>query len=162
FCLAMGAVHKTVSEPHIPARNFKRGDIMTEPARAMLPEFSDHLARLVESVSQSIAGIRNHERTIASGFVWRPGLVVTAEEALVEASAVSVLLAGQSFNAKLAGRDPSTGIALLRADGLTAPALSLAPELTPKAGELVLGVGRREQGVSARLGIVALAGGPWR
>jgi S1-C subfamily serine protease len=135
---------------------------MTETGRAVLPEFSDHLARLVESVSQSIAEIRSHEHTIASGFVWRPGLIVTAEEALGEANAVSVALAGQSFAAKLAGRDPSTGIALLRADGVTAPALSLAPELTPKTGELVLGLGRREQGVSARLGIVALAGGPWR
>jgi S1-C subfamily serine protease len=135
---------------------------MTEPARAVLPEFSDHLARLVESASQSVVEIRSHERTIASGFVWRPGLVVTAEEALGEASAVSAALAGQSFNAKLAGRDPSTGIALLRVDGLATPALSLAPELTPKAGELVLAAGRREQGVSARLGIIALAGGPWR
>jgi S1-C subfamily serine protease len=133
-----------------------------EAGRAALPEFSDHLARLVESVSLSIAEIRSHDHTIASGFVWRPGLVVTAEEALGEADTVSVSFAGQSFNAKLAGRDPSTGVALLRADGLTAPALSLAPELTPKTGELVLSLGRREQGVSARLGIVALAGGPWR
>jgi S1-C subfamily serine protease len=135
---------------------------MIEPARAVLPEFSDHLARLVESVSQSIVEIRSHERAIASGFVWRPGLVVTAEESLGEASAVSTALAGQNFNSKLAGRDPSTGIALLRVDGLAAPALGLAPELTPKAGELVLAAGRREQGVSARLGIVALAGGSWR
>jgi S1-C subfamily serine protease len=128
----------------------------------VLPEFSDHLARLVESVSQSVAEVRNHEHTIAGGFVWRPGVVVTAEEALGEAGALSVALAGQCYNAKLAGRDPSTGIALLRADGLNAPALSLAPEVTPKTGELALAAGRREQGVSARLGIVALAGGPWR
>jgi S1-C subfamily serine protease len=158
----MGAVHKTLSQAHIAIRILKRGDIVTEPAKALLPDFSDHLARLVESVSSSIAGVRSHERTIASGFVWRPGLVVTAEEALGEADAVSVALAGQSFDAKLAGRDPSTGIALLRAEGLTAPALSLAPELTPKTGELVLAAGRHEQGVSARLGIIALAGAPWR
>jgi S1-C subfamily serine protease len=128
----------------------------------LLPDFSDHLAHLIESVSSSIAGVRSHERTIASGFVWRPGLIVTAEEALGGADAVSVALAGQTLNARLAGRDPSTGIALLRAEGLTAPPLSLAPELTPKTGELVLAAGRREQGISARLGIVALAGGPWR
>src|SRR5262249_41636433 len=111
---------------------------MTEPARGILPEFSDHLARVVESVSQSVTEIRSHERTIASGFVWRPGLVVTAEEALGEAGAVSVALGGQTFSAELAGRDPSTGIALLRVDGLAAPALGLAPELSPKTGELVL------------------------
>jgi S1-C subfamily serine protease len=158
----MGVVHKVLSEPHISVRTFKRGDIMTEPVRDVLPEFSNHLASLVETVSQSIVEIRSHERTIASGFVWRPGLVVTAEEVLGEASAISVALEGQVFTAQLAGHDPSTGIALLRVQGLTAPALGLALELAPKTGELVLAAGRREQGVSARLGIVALAGGPWR
>src|SRR6516164_7491825 len=122
----MGAVHKSLSRPHIPVRILRKGDIMTEPVRTVLPEFSDHLARLVEGVSQSIVEIRSHERTIASGFVWRPGLVVTAEEALGEAGAINVALAGQAFDAKLAGRDPSTGIALLRTDGLNAPALGLA------------------------------------
>jgi S1-C subfamily serine protease len=135
---------------------------MTEPARNVLPEFSNHLASLVESVSRSVAEIRSHEHTIASGFVWRPGLVVTAEEALGEGGTVKVALGAETFDGQLAGRDPSTGIALLRVQGLTAPALGLALELTPKTGELVLAAGRRDQGVCARLGIVALAGGPWR
>jgi S1-C subfamily serine protease len=135
---------------------------MADAARAVLPDFSAHLARLVESVSQSLVEVRCRRGTVASGFVWRPGLVITSEEALGGRDAAGVALAGQAFEAKLAGRDPSTGIALLRAEGLTAPALNRAAGHNPKAGELVIAAGRREQGVTARLGIVSLAGEPWR
>jgi S1-C subfamily serine protease len=140
----------------------EKGLIMADAASAVLPDFSAHLARLVESVSPSLVEVRGRRGTVASGFVWRPGLVITSEEALTGRDAAGVATAGQAFEAKLAGRDPSTGIALLRGEGLTAPPLKLAADHSPKAGELVIAAGRREQGVTARLGIVSLAGGPWR
>ncbi len=135
---------------------------MTEAARALLPEFSAHLARLVEGVAQSVVEVRSRRGTIASGFIWRPGLVVTADETLGEANAVGVAIGDQAYEAHIAGRDPSTGIALLRVEGLTAPAVSLASGQVPKTGEIVLAAGRSEQGVTARFGIAALSGSAWR
>ncbi len=134
---------------------------MTETAKAVLPELSEHIERLVENISPSVVEVRSLERTAASGLVWRPGLIVTADEALGEGP-LTARAQGQAQEAKLAGRDPSTGIALLRVEGLTAPALHLAQGHTPKTGTLVLAIGRREQGATARLGIVSLAGGAWR
>src|SRR5271165_2344525 len=135
---------------------------MTGTANPSLSDFSAQLARLVEGVSPSLVEVRGRRGTIASGFVWRPGLIVTAEEVTGGAETIGLSVAGEAVEGKLAGRDRSTGIALFRAEGLGAPALSLAAVHTAKTGEMILLAGRREQGVSARLGIVALAGGAWR
>ncbi len=135
---------------------------MTEEAKGIaLPQFSASLARLVEGVSKSVVEIRSGGRAVASGFVWRPELVVTADEALGDHDTATVALDGHTFDASLVGRDPSTDVALLRAGGLGAPALPQAADLTPKTGEIVLAAARHEANVSARLGIVSMTGGPW-
>jgi S1-C subfamily serine protease len=135
---------------------------MTEETKGIsLPQFSASLARLVESVSQSVAEVRSGKRVLASGFVWRPGLVVTADEALGDYDSVTVALGGQTCEATFAGRDASADVALLKVDGLTAQALPLSPDASPKTGEIVLAAARHEGCVSARLGIVSMAGGPW-
>ena len=67
--------------------------------------------------------------------------------------------------ATLAGRDPSTDLAVLRlADGVTgsaAPPASAATE-PPRVGQLVLALGRPGASVTASLGIVSAVGGEWR
>jgi S1-C subfamily serine protease len=135
---------------------------MTDSIKAVLPDVSAQLALLVEGASPSLMEVRGRRGTIASGFVWRPGLVVTAEEATSEAGTVGIAIAGTVSEGKLVGRDPSTGIALFRAEALQAPALALSTGHNPKAGELVVAAGRREEGVTARLGSIAMAGSAWR
>ena len=135
---------------------------MTEEAQGLaLSQFSASLARLVEGVSKSVVEVRSGRRTVASGFVWRPELVVTAEEALGDDESATVALDGHTFEATLVGRDPSTDVAVLRVSGLGAPALPLAAGSVPKTGEIVLAAGRHEGSVSARLGIVSMTGAPW-
>ncbi len=135
---------------------------MTEETKGMaLPQFSASLARLVEDVSQSAVEIRSGKRTVASGFVWRPELVVTADEALGDHESVTIALDGQKHEATVVGRDPSTDVAVLRVGGLSAPALTLSPGFTPKTGEIVLAAARRDGSVSARLGIVSMISAPW-
>ena len=52
-----------------------------------------------------------------SGILWAEDLVVTAEEALERDDAIVLVLPdGRRVGAELAGRDPGTDIALLRAD----------------------------------------------
>jgi S1-C subfamily serine protease len=135
---------------------------MTEEAKGLtLPQVSASLARLVEGVSKSVVEIRSGKRALASGFVWRPELVVTAEEALGDHESVTVALDGHTFEAAIIGRDPSTDVAVLRVSGLGAAALPLAAGFVPKTGEIVLAAARREGSISARLGIVSMTGGPW-
>ena len=135
---------------------------MTEEAKGpTLPEFSASLAGLVEGVSKSVVGIRGGRRAFASGFVWRPGLVITADEALGDCESASVALDGHSFEAAIPGRDPSTDVVVLRVAGLGAPALPLAAGLTPRAGEIVLAAARQDGAIAARLGIVSMTGPAW-
>jgi S1-C subfamily serine protease len=136
---------------------------MTDETKGInLPEFSASLARLIDGVSPSVVEVHSGRRAAASGFVWRQGLVVTADEALGGHKTADVVLAGDRREAAIVGRDPSTDIAVLRVDGLTAPPLTLSLDAPPRTGELVLAAGKREQGASARLGIVSLTGGSWR
>jgi S1-C subfamily serine protease len=135
---------------------------MTEEAEALaLSKVSASLAQLVEGVSKSVVEIRSGKRAFASGFVWRPELVVTADEALGDDESASVELDGHTFEAAVVGRDPSTDVAVLRVSGLGAPVLPLAAGFAPRTGEIVLAAARRDGGISARLGIVSMTGGPW-
>src|SRR5262245_43932387 len=79
-----------------------------------LKAFSDAMARLVANAAPSVVSVHSH-RSRASGFIWRPGLIVTADETLAEEGDVSVGFAdGETLTATLAGRDHTTDVALLR------------------------------------------------
>jgi S1-C subfamily serine protease len=63
----------------------------------------------------------------------------------------------------MAGRDPSTDVAVLRAkdiDEVAPIALNPADDVGP--GNLAVAVGRRPEGTIAHFGAVSVAGGPWR
>jgi S1-C subfamily serine protease len=90
---------------------------MTESAEfTQIQNLSTSLASLVASTAPSVTAVQSH-RSRSSGFVWRPGLVVTADEALSEDGEFAVTLSGgDTVPAKLVGRDPTTDVALLRVD----------------------------------------------
>ena len=126
-----------------------------------LSSFSAELQRLVAAAAPAVVAVHSH-RSRASGFVWRTGFVVTADEALAEEGEISVVLAGGvAKKATLAGRDPSTDVALLRVEGAdAAPARLDTGAVKPSA--LALVVGARDGETLAALGIVSLAGPKWR
>ena len=77
-----------------------------------IQNLSTSVASLVASTAPSVTAVRSH-RSRSSGFVWRPGLVVTADEALSEDGEFAVTLSGgDTVPAKLVGRDPTTDVAL--------------------------------------------------
>jgi S1-C subfamily serine protease len=126
-----------------------------------LAAFSGALADLTASAAASVVGVEG-PRTLASGFVWRPGLVLAAEEALgEEGEFVAVLAGGARRPARLVGRDPSTDVALLRIEGETPAPVTLAAAL-PRPGALALAIGARSGAPLVALGAIAHAGGPWR
>ena len=96
-----------------------------------LETFSSAVCDLVARAASSLVAIHSH-RSRSSGFIWRPGLIVTADEALADEGEISVTLpGGKSLPATLAGRDPSTDIALLRVDRANLQPAWLGP-VTPR------------------------------
>jgi S1-C subfamily serine protease len=79
-----------------------------------LKNLSDALAAVVANAAPSVISVHSH-RSRSSGFVWKPGLVVTADEALADEGEVAVTLpGGERMPATIVGRDPTTDVALLR------------------------------------------------
>ena len=126
-----------------------------------LQDLSDALAHLVSRAAASVVAVRG-ARAQSSGFVWRPGLIVTADEALDDEGGIAVALPGGApAAATLVGRDPATDVALLRIEGASAPPLALHSAPLP-AGALVCAVGSLQGGSISAFGTVAFAGGAWR
>jgi S1-C subfamily serine protease len=78
-------------------------------------QFSNQLAATVAAAAQSVVAVHGGGRRPPSGIVWQPGIVVTAEETVVHDADLALTLPdGNRVEATLAGRDPSTDIAVLR------------------------------------------------
>jgi S1-C subfamily serine protease len=126
-----------------------------------LQHLSDALAEVVDRAAPSVVAVHS-TRSRLSGFVWRPGLIVTADEALDDEGDIAVVLpGGESAAATLAGRDPTTDVALLRVDRTAPPPVTLKSAPLP-AGALAWAVGSLQGAPIAAFGTVSLAGGPWR
>src|SRR5690349_13610759 len=92
---------------------------MTDPT--LLSSLSSSLADVVARAAPSVVSVHSH-RSRATGFVWKSGLIVTADEALADEGKVEIGLPdGSSTPATIVGRDHTTDIALLRADAGIAP-----------------------------------------
>jgi S1-C subfamily serine protease len=123
--------------------------------------FSIALADLVADTAPSVVEVASH-RSLASGFVWRENLIVTAEETLADNGEILIELAdGQVHPASLVGRDPATDVALLRVDGVALKPAVFAGAV-PRPGALAVAVGAAESAPLVALGSVAAVGGAWR
>jgi S1-C subfamily serine protease len=131
----------------------------------VLNSLSDELAGLVEAASPSIVRVEARRRMAATGIVWSDdGLIVTAHH-VVERRANEMRVGlpdGNTVSAELVGRDPSTDVAVLRADtsGLVPAEWGSFDDL--KVGNLVLALGRPGEDVLATLGVVSAVDGNWR
>jgi S1-C subfamily serine protease len=122
-----------------------------------LIELSNALAQTTETTAASAVAVHTESRGSSSGVIWRSGIIVTAEHALRRDEDIQVTLPGnRNFPATLAGRDPSTDLAVLKcAEATTAAKLGDASSLKP--GSITLVVGRtRASGPIAALGVVSL------
>jgi S1-C subfamily serine protease len=141
-------------------------DCMTTSApgqTSVLAGLSRDLAATAEAVGRSVVAIHARRRIPSSGVVWRSGIVVTASHTLNRDEDISVTLAsGRSTTASLAGRDPSTDLAVLRLEDAAVPPVERAEETDLQVGRLVLALGRPGPNLTASLGIVSAVGGEWR
>ncbi len=129
-----------------------------------LTSLSSELAAAVAQAGRSVVAVNARPRFGASGVLWRPGIVVTAEHAIRRRDEIGITLPdGRATSATLAGRDPGTDLAILKlaGNGVPLPTFGHSAKLQP--GQVVLSVGRSpDSGVNATMGIMSAVGGPWR
>jgi len=128
---------------------------------------STESAGAVEKAGSSIVAIHARRRIPASGVHWRSGIVVTAEHALERDEEITVRLPDrQTVVGMLAGRDPSTDIAILKIETVDLPMPEIADITTFKVGHWVLAAGRTSEGglraSLAMVGVVLPALRTWR
>jgi S1-C subfamily serine protease len=135
---------------------------MTEPAPfTQIQDLSAALTGLVAKIAPGLVSVHSHQSR-SSGFVWRPGLIVTADEALSEEGEFAVTLPGGDIvAAQLAGRDFTTDIALLRVDRADLQPVLLG-SLPVAAGALAVTVGTEDGTPTVAVGVVSRSAGPWR
>jgi S1-C subfamily serine protease len=127
----------------------------------LLAQFSSALVARAEAAKTAVVAIRLSQGRHLSGLLWRSDVVVASEQSLPRKDEFELVAPGGSVvTAKIAGRDPSTNVAILRpATPLTPPSIAAGEALT---GALALAVGADGTGgASVRLGLVNLAGPEW-
>src|SRR6266571_6485237 len=128
-----------------------------------LQSLSTELADAVESAGRAVVAIHARRRIPASGVQWQPGVVVATNHTINRDENITLTLPdGTTAPASLAGRDPSTDLAVLKLAGQSLPAASVRRDAPPKIGELVIALGRPGPGLTASWGVVSRADGPWR
>ena len=127
-----------------------------------LSALSNSMADAVERAGSALVSVHGRPRQAATGIVFGPDLVLTADHVLEREDELTVTTAdGRSLPAQFAGRDPSTDLALLRVAGLNTAPAQVASE-PARVGQFTLAVGRPGDGPMASLGIVSAVGGPLR
>ena len=128
-----------------------------------LSNLSESLAAMVTVVDSGVVRVEGRRRLPASGIVWSSdGLIVTAHHTIESEGTIQVGLTGEkSVSATLVGRDPTTDVAVLRAESAQLSQPSWADPDSLRVGHLVLAVGRPGKSVRATLGIVSAFGPNW-
>jgi S1-C subfamily serine protease len=134
-----------------------------KPMSNVLSELSNALAEAVKRAGPGVVRVEARRRLPASGIVWSAdGVIVTANHVVNQDEGIMLGLDdGNTVEATLVGRDPSTDLAVLRATATLQP-LTEANKQTLGVGNLVLALGRPGRTVQATLGIMSALGDSWR
>jgi S1-C subfamily serine protease len=127
-----------------------------------LATLSDEIAATIERAAGGVVAVEARRRIGSSGFYIRPNLILTADHAL-ESDDVEIVHAGGATEAgTIAGRDPSTDLALVRTASAGTP-LTFAPADAARVGAIALAVARDDDGdLSATMGVISAVGAAWR
>ncbi len=130
---------------------------------SVLETLSNEFAAAAEAVGGSVVAIYGRRWMPSSGIQWRKGVIVTANHTIRRQEDITVSAAGgQSSKATLAGRDPSTDLAILKVgEDTVLPVPQVAEEV--KLGHFVLALGRsRGANLVASAGVIGGLSGEWQ
>lgn len=125
---------------------------------------SNTLADAAERAGKAIVTVNARQRLSSTGVVWRTGIIVTADHTVERDDEITVTLPdGTTVPAQLAGRDPSTDLAVLKFDNTTLAPAETADVTSLKVGQVTLALGRvGTSGVSASFGVLSALDGAFR
>jgi S1-C subfamily serine protease len=121
---------------------------------------SNQLADAVAAISPSVVQVHGRRRP-ASGVVYSADVVLTTARALGREDRLHVRTPdGRALDSELAGWDPASGLAIVKAAGLNGSPAQVA-ERPARVGNLAIAVARSwSNAVTASAGIVSVIGGP--
>ena len=125
-------------------------------------DLSNAMAAAAEKAGKSTVLVNARRRMPASGIAVSADLILTADHVVQRDEDISVVLAdGTEVQAKVAGRDPGSDLAVLRLEKAAATPAEQAPDA--KVGQLVLALARPSvEGIEASLGTLSAISGPVR
>lgn len=131
---------------------------------SMWEAVSNELANAAEQVGRSVVAVHGRHRFASSGIQWREGVIVTSEQAVRRSDEIKIRVGPEGVvEATVAGRDPSTDLAVLRFNQADLPVASPDSSVPLKLGQLVLALARSRRGnVVASAGIIGGLSGELR
>lgn len=129
-----------------------------------LQTLSDELAAVVEAAGPLVVQVQAGRQPV-SGVVYDSSTVITSAHGIGREDGLKIRWQGSDapVQADLAGWDPATGLAILRAHSNVGGAAPSRSEREPRPGEIAIAVARSwSNAVTASSGIVAVVGGPLR
>ena len=116
-------------------------------AASELTRFSEQISAAATQAGASVVTVHARRRIPSSGIYWRDGVVVTVDHAIQYEQGITFLSSGgKPIEAKLAGRDPATDLAILKTEGSDGSLPQFGDPTQVKLGHLVLALGRTRQG----------------
>jgi len=128
---------------------------------ATLSDLSRDIADLVGRLGPSVVRVDARGGRPASGIIWADNLVLTADHVLEQEDTVQVTRATATVKATIAGRDPGTDLALLRAEGLNGVPAPRGRSTDIRVGQVVLAIGQPGE-LQVTVGIVSGLSGAFR
>ena len=129
---------------------------------SLLRLLSNQMADAVEHIAPAVVLVNGRARQPASGIVYAPELVLTADHVLQQAEITIETHDKRKLAAQIVGRDAASDLAVLHVAGLELEAATTSAE-NARVGQLIMAVGRtNEEGPMASSGVVSAIGGPLR
>src|SRR5436309_3999198 len=128
---------------------------------ATLSDLSRDIAEVVGRLGPSGVRVDARGGRPASGIIWADNLVLTADHVLEQEDTVQVTRAIATEKATIAGRDPGTDLALLRAEGLNGVPAPRGSSTDIRVGQVVVAIGQPGE-LQVTVGIVSGLSGSFR
>src|SRR5438876_1351755 len=128
---------------------------------ATLSDLSRDIAQVVARLGPSVVRVDARRGRPASGIIWADNLILTADHVLEHEDTIQVMGSTATVKATIAGRDPGTDLALLRAEGLSGVPAPRGRSTDLRVGHVVLAIGQTGE-LPVTVGIVSGLSGSFR